>query len=479
MSDRYDVVIIGAGTAGLSALSEVRKGTDSFLLVNEGPYGTTCARVGCMPSKALIEAADAFHRLRLTEEMGLDGASGVSVDGRAVMERVRRLRDGFVRGTLKATDELGDRSVQGHARLLGPDALDVEGRRVEADNIVIATGSMPVVPEPWRGIPGVITSDGVFELEDLPSSLAVVGLGAVGLELAQAFSRLGVDVSAFDASETIAGIADDDILQAALEAFRPELEPELGAEVELAADPEGVRVSAGGEDLVVDRALVAVGRRPATEDLGLENLGVELDDGGLPPFDETTMLVPGTRVFIAGDVNARAPLLHEAADDGRIAGHNALRGKPRRFCRRAPLRVVFTEPGIASVGSPGPGEGRVMGAQDYSRQGRARMAGTAVGSVKVWARERDGLFLGAELCAPGGEHLAHLLAWALQRELTVHQMLELPYYHPTLEEGLRSAVRRAARGAAPSTESELPPCGSLPTEEAGIGGTTGGRENGK
>jgi len=465
VSERYEVVIIGAGTAGLSALSEVRKETDSFLLVNEGPYGTTCARVGCMPSKALIEAADAIHRLRLTEEMGLDGASGLSVDGRAVMERVRRLRDGFVSGALRATNDLGDRSVQGHVRLLGPDVLDVEGRRVEADSIVIATGSKPVFPGPWRDIPGVMTSDGVFEMEDLPSSMAVVGLGAVGLELAQAFSRLGVDVSAFDASKTIGGIADDEILEAALEALRPELEPELGTEVELEADPEGVRVSADGIDLVVDRALVAVGRRPNADDLGLENLGVELDDGGLPPFDETTMLIPGTRVFVAGDVNARAPLLHEAADDGRIAGYNSVREKPRSFCRRAPVRVVFTEPGIASVGSPGPGEGRVMGAQDYSRQGRARMAGTAAGSVKVWARERDGLFLGAELCAPGGEHLAHLLAWALQRKLTVHQMLELPYYHPTLEEGLRRAVRRAARSSAPSTESELPPCGRLPMEE--------------
>ena len=465
MSQRYDVVIIGAGTAGLSALSEVRKRTDSFLLVNQGPYGTTCARVGCMPSKALIEAADTFHRRKLMEEMGVRGASRLSVEGRAVMERVRRLRDGFVSGVLKGTSNLGDRSVQGHARILGPDALDIEGRRVEADSIVLATGSSPVVPGPWWNIPGVITSDSVFEMEYLPSSMAVVGLGAVGLELAQAFARLGVDVHGYDSSETVGGIADDDILQAALDALGPELHLELGTEVELATDPEGVRVSAGGENVLVEMALVAVGRRPNADDLGLEALGVDLDERGLPPFDETTMLIPGTRVFIAGDVNTGAPLLHEAADDGHIAGYNAVREEPRSFCRRAPMRVVFTEPGIASVGSPGPGNGRVTGAQDYSSQGRARMAGTAAGSAKVWARKRDGLFLGAELCAPGGEHLAHLLAWALQMELTVHQMLELPYYHPTLEEGLRRAVRRAARNTAPSPESELPPCGRLPMEE--------------
>jgi dihydrolipoamide dehydrogenase len=465
MSDRYDVIIIGAGTAGLSALSEVRKRTDSFLLVNEGPYGTTCARVGCMPSKSLIEVADTFHALHRAGDLGVLTGRVPSVDGRRVMERVRRLRDDFVAGARRATEGLGEANVRGHARIIGPHTVEIEGRRVEAGALVVAAGSSPVVPPGWRGIGGVLTSDEVFEMEDLPRSMAVVGLGPVGLELAQAFSRLGVEVHGFDASNTLARISDPGVLRAAMDSLGSELALRLRTGVEAGEDGDGVRLSWDGGRITVDRVLLAVGRRPRTEGLGLENLGTDLDGRGLPPFDAATMRVADTRVFIAGDVNARAPILHEAADDGRIAGFNAVREEPAEFCRRAPMSVVFTQPCIASVGSPGPGDGVVSGGQDYSRQSRARMSGRAAGHLKVWARSGDGLLLGAEMCVPGGEHLAHLLAWALQRGLTAGEMLELPYYHPTLEEGLRSAVRRAAAEAGSRRRSELPPCGSLPTGE--------------
>lgn len=463
MTETRDVVIIGAGTAGLSALSEVRKRTDSFLIVNEGSWGTTCARVGCMPSKALIEAADAFHAAERLEEMGSRERVRPVPDGAAVMRRVRRLRDGFVKGVLRATDGLQDRAVSGHARLLAPDLVEIDGRRVSARSVIVAAGSKPVVPRPWRDIAGVLTSDGVFEMEGLPDSMAVVGLGAVGLELAQAFSRLGVEVYGFDASGTIAGITDGDVLEAARDALDAELPLRLSTEVDLEERPDGVAVSWEGGSVVVEKALVAVGRRPSTDGLGLESLGAELDDGGLPPFDEGTLRIPGTRVFIAGDVNRRAPILHEAADDGRIAGYYAVRDEARSFCRRAAIRVVFTDPTIASVGTPDPSKAAVSGSVDFGRQSRARMAGRASGAMKLWASGDDAL-LGAELCAPGGEHLAHLLAWAMQTGLTVHEMLELPYYHPTFEEGLRTAVRRASRGLEDRPESELPPCRELPGE---------------
>ena len=462
MVQRYDVVIIGAGTAGLSALSEVRKRTDSFLLVNQGAWGTTCARVGCMPSKALIEAADLFHRRTVMEEMGIAGGSALRADGAAVMSRVRRLRDGFVAGVLKATDDLGERSVSAHARLLGPGLVEVGGRRVETDAVIVAAGSSPVIPKGWRDIPGVITSDNLFELSELPRSMAVVGLGAVGLEIAQALSRLGVQVQGFDAAATMAGLSDSEVLSSAIRSIGSELPLHLETQVDLKAADDGVRVSWNDQSAVFDMALVAVGRRPNLRDLGLENLGVELDGRGLPDFDPATMRVGDLPVYLAGDVNGRAPVLHEAADDGRIAGYNCLRETPRSFCRRTRLGIVYTEPCIATVGEPEK-EGSVTGSVDFSRQGRARLSGRASGSLKVWARSSDGLLQGAELCAPGGEHLAHQLAWAAQNGMTVGQMLGLPFYHPTLEEGLRTAVRRAVRAAGLSADSELPPCSGLPS----------------
>src|SRR5690606_30081343 len=186
----YDVAIIGAGTAGLSALREVRKATDNFVIINDGPYGTTCARVGCMPSKALIESANAFHRRKQLQELGVHGAEALHADIPAVLRRVRALRDRFVAGTLRITDELGERSIAGRARFVSREEIDVDGRRIRAQRIIIAAGSRPILPPSWAELGSrVLTSDTLFEQQSLPASMAVVGLGVIGCEIAQALSR--------------------------------------------------------------------------------------------------------------------------------------------------------------------------------------------------------------------------------------------------------------------------------------------------
>src|ERR1700722_2520608 len=136
-----DVIIVGAGTAGLGALREVRKRTQSFVIINDGPWGTMCARIGCMPSKALIEAAGEFHRRLVFSELGLSGGAGLRVDGGAVLARVRKVRDAFVGETRGLTDDLGDRAISGRARLRGPHEVEVGGRGFEGRRIVVETGS--------------------------------------------------------------------------------------------------------------------------------------------------------------------------------------------------------------------------------------------------------------------------------------------------------------------------------------------------
>lgn len=471
MSREVDVAIIGAGTAGLSALSQVRKRTDSFVIVNEGPYGTTCARVGCMPSKALIEAAHVCHQTNLFEEMGLRIEGAVEVDGRSVLRRVRRLRDRFVAGVLRSTRDLDEkRNIPGRARILAPDLIEAAGERIRTGKLIIATGSKPVVPGPWRELgDSLLTSDNLFELDDLPESLAVVGLGAIGLEMAQAMSMLGVRVEGFDALDGIGGITDPEVAGEAAEIIGGDFPVHTGAKVDLGktADNE-VEVSWNGRTERFQRVLASVGRRPNTEGLGLENLGVELDGSGLPRFDENTLQVEGLPVFIAGDVNGRAPLLHEAADDGHMAGYNAmLEGEgPHRFCRRAPIGIVFTRPCIAHAGLKYDRldtDDAVAAGQGFRNQGRAMTAGTNRGMLRLYASGSTARLLGAEMVVPSGEHIAHLLSWAVQRELTVFQVLELPFYHPVVEEGVRSAVRKLAgmidrRDAAP----EVPLCDRLP-----------------
>ena len=158
-----------AGTAGLSALREVRRYTDDFLLVNDGHWGTTCAAIGCMPSKAPIEAANAFHRRSTFEEFGIRGAEALRTDVPAVLARVRRMRDGFVKGPESVREKLGKRALSGQARLLGPGRLEVNGETVEARAIILAPGSSPVVPGPWRAFgERILTTDTLFEQEDLP-----------------------------------------------------------------------------------------------------------------------------------------------------------------------------------------------------------------------------------------------------------------------------------------------------------------------
>ncbi|KIH77419.1 dihydrolipoamide dehydrogenase [Geoalkalibacter ferrihydriticus] len=462
MPEFYDVAIIGAGTAGLAALHEVKKSTENFVLINHGPYGTTCARVGCMPSKVLIETAAAFHRREVFEDFGIRGSAGLRMDIPSALARVRRLRDDFVRGTLKATETLGERNIAGQARFLEPDTLAVGDRRVRANKIIIATGSSPVVPDAWQRLgKRILTSDDLFEQIDLPSKMAVIGLGVIGVEMAQALARLGIHLHAFDRGGWIANLSDPQINDIAAACLREEFSVYLGASAELEPAGDGVRVRSGDVDMVVDKVLAALGRRPNLEHLGLEVLGVALDEKGLPPFDPLTMQIADLPIFIAGDVNQRAPLLHEAADDGHIAGRNATAEKPQCHARRTPLAIVFSDPNIAVVGrrfADLPEDQTLIGDVSFARSGRALAAATNRGGLRVYADKQSGCLLGAEICAPQGEHMAHLLALAIQQKLSVHDLLRLPFYHPVVEEGLRKALRRLAKQLPEAPASDLADC---------------------
>ncbi|WP_291993645.1 dihydrolipoyl dehydrogenase [Candidatus Accumulibacter sp. ACC003] len=468
MAKTLDVIIIGAGSAGLAALREVRKRTESFLLINDGHYGTTCARVGCMPSKALIEAASAFHRRHSFEAFGIRGGSGLSVDVPAVLRRVRALRDDFVGGTLQATDELGERNLPGRARLLDPQTVEVDGRRYRARRIVIATGSQPVLPAPWRAFgERIVTTDSLFELATLPRRMAVIGLGAIGVEIAQALSRLGVEVTGFGSNPLLAGISDEVVDQELRQLLQREFSLHTGASAELTDAPDGVEVRSGALRVVVDQVIAAIGRRPNIEGIGLETLGVELDARGMPPVNPNTQQIADLPVFLAGDANGRAALLHEAADEGHIAGINAMAAERRCFRRRTPLAIVFADPNVAVVGqrfAELDQASTVIGQASFKRQGRARTAERNKGVMRLYADQRSGRLLGGEMCVPAGEHMAHVLALAVDRGLSVQELLRLPFYHPVLEEGMRSALRELSAQLPSGSDSDLASCGAYQLE---------------
>ena len=445
-----DVAIIGAGTAGLTAFSELRRLGLSAVLIDHGPLGTTCARVGCMPSKALLGPAHAYARRRYLAETGIQGTEQLTVDLPLVLRHVRSLRDRFTQGSIDLAASLGEYSLQGRPRFLDAQTLELNGERIHFEAAIIATGSRPVVPAPWQALgKRVLTSDDFFEQENLGRKVAVVGLGAIGVELGQALAQLGLEVIGLTRAATVAGLHDQDVSDSLVAALRRDMQVLTNVDVDLQpSGQQGVLVKAGEQQFEVDWVLASLGRRPNLEDLGLENLAVELDARGMPAFHPLTLQLGSLPIYIAGDVNAQRPLLHEAADEGRIAAYHALHADSACLGRRVPLGIVFTEPNAAQVGAH-PNELETMdvvtGAVNFARQGRALMEGRNAGRLQVYASASDGRLLAAQIVAPDGEHLAHLLAWAIQQRLTLDEVLQMPFYHPVVEEGLRSALQAARR----------------------------------
>ena len=312
MGAPLDTIIIGAGTAGLAALREVRKRTDRYLIVNDGPWGTTCARVGCMPSKMLIEAANTFHRRHAWNELGLRGATALVADLPAVLQRVRALRDELVAGALKATQNLGSAQKSGRATLLGPGLVEIGGKAHATRSIIIATGSRPLLPDAWLAFGDrMLTTDTLFEQPTLGPRIAVIGMGPLGVEMAQALARLGLQVSAFSTDEHFAGIRDAAINTELAQVLKAGMRLYTGAPAELREVAGGIEVRSGNQAVVVDQVVAAMGRTPNIEHLGLETLGVPLDERGLPPVDPQTQQIGNLPVFMAGDANGHLPLLHE------------------------------------------------------------------------------------------------------------------------------------------------------------------------
>ena len=453
---RCDVAVIGAGTAGLEAWRAAKGAGADAVLIEGGEWGTTCIRVGCIPSKLLLAAARAARDARAAGTFGVRTGE-VAVDGRAVMARVRAERDHFLAAALKKADEIpADAKLQGWARFVSATRLAVEGGpELEAGSVVIATGSRPVVPPDFKSVSDrLLTTDTLFELDDLPASLAVAGAGSVGIELALAFARLGVPTAVFDKSATPAGLHDPQVGARAAELFGEEVELRLETQVEATPDGDGVRVTwkggGGSGERTFARLLVAGGREPVLDGLDLQAAGLKLRDDGVPEHDPATGRCGESRIFIAGDADQDRPVLHEAAFQGRTAGGNAARAQAEPGPKRPSFALSFTDPDCAAVGEPlkALSEDAVCAVFDEGR-GRARIEGRPNGMVKLWMPKGGGPIAGGEMVGPGVEGVAQLLAQLIASRLTVRQALELPFYHPTYAEELKGALEAldAARRA--------------------------------
>lgn len=458
----YDVVILGAGSAGLTARREVEKVTKNYMVFDGGILGTTCARVGCMPSKVLIQAATDFNRKNKFAEQGIHNADALTVNIPEVMKHVRKLRDRFVRGVSGGMSRWEETHLtKKYAKFIDCNTLDVDGEKVAFKKAIIATGSKPNVPPEFHEFNDyVLTSDQIFEQEDLPKRMAVIGLGVIGIEIGQALSRLGIDVIGINRRACISAITDDEINKYVCKKFCEEMNINFtGVKEVLKGESCLIIETFDGHRYEVDKVFVSAGRRPNVGKLGLENICNNLTLSGLPKYDkETFQILEHPHLYFVGDVNGDKPILHEASDEGRIAGYNSVREDQTKFKTRTPLAITFSDPNIGYAGKTSAilDEEKAdyqIGRVSFEGQGRSIVKLKEIGLLKVYGETKTGKLLGAEMFGPDSEHLAHIMAWAIEMGMTVNQALSMPFYHPVIQEGLRTALRNLSE----KCEEEKPP----------------------
>lgn len=457
-SVQVDVAVIGAGTAGMNAYSTLRKAGVRAVIIDQGPLGTTCARVGCMPSKAVLLAGKRWDALRsllpaAERARALDLLPAGSTTPQQLWEQALATRDQLVEGNIRQLNELaGDALLSGQARFTGPQTLLLDiGTTVQAKAFVIATGSEAVRPPELQAALGdrLITTDELFFLEELPRSLAIVGLGPIGLEMGVALSRLGSQVVGSNRSRRVGLMEDPEVNNAALEYFGKLFPMAFEAPVQVQRHSDGhIDFQAGHVQAQVDWVLAATGRVPRVQALELAQAGAHFDDKGHLRWDPVTQQVLGVPMFLAGDAGSDRPLMHEAAVGGVVAAQRALqhlgleKGQPVRR-RSAPLSIVFSDPDLAVVGKRFKAlpSDVVVATTRGSGNGRSKIMQAPHHVLRLYADGSSRKLLGASIFCAGGEHLAHQLAWAVQRGETSESLRDLPYYHPTVEEMIDNALK--------------------------------------
>ncbi|PCJ19817.1 MAG: dihydrolipoyl dehydrogenase [Candidatus Cloacimonadota bacterium] len=455
---KVDIAIIGTGTAGMGAYKAAIKHTDSIALIEESKYGTTCARVGCMPSKLLIAAADAIHHAQSLEPFGAKIDGKIIIDGVKVMHRIRSERDRFVGFVLETVKDFNPKHLyQSKAHFINKNTLQLsDGQKIQAKSIIIATGSRTFIPKEFDKLESlVITNDNIFDLDTLPKSVAVVGPGVIGLELGQALHRLNVKTTIFGRGGRVGFLTAPTLKSLTKKILSKELNLQHSSTIKnMKVVPSGVEIeyldnSGNPQKETFEKVLVTTGRIPNTDKIQIENTGIQLDNKSRPIFDSHTMQCSNSNIFIAGDANNELTILHEASDEGRIAGTNAaLYPNIRNKFRRSKLSIAFCNPQLAIIAESYDNLIKnkvnfVTGVVSFKGQGRSRVMLVNQGELHVFFDKTSHLFLGAEMIGPRAEHLAHLLAWSHQSKLTIDKMLQMPFYHPVIEEGLKTALNDA------------------------------------
>ncbi|MCS6777738.1 MAG: NAD(P)/FAD-dependent oxidoreductase [Chloroherpetonaceae bacterium] len=447
----FDLVVIGGGSAGLKAARTAARSGYRVALVEEQQLGGECFWAGCVPTKAMLRAAEVWHLARKASDFGLEVSVRHARFAAAMAYRYRATRkvggDGPEDAGLSA---IGVACFHTTARFEGPHDIRVGDRVIRGEKIILATGTVPVVP-PIPGLQeaGFITNREAVHLKALPGRLLVLGAGPIGLEFAQAFRRFGAEVTVVEVASTVL----------------PREDPEIAARVEQYLKDEGIRVLTGAQmeqvtrsggarqvqvrtatgDVLIpcDEILVAVGRRAAIDRLNLPAAGLPADRRFVVTDPYLRTGVP--HILAPGDINGGHLYTHVASYQGRIAAHNAFADSPEPVDLRVVPRATFLDPEVASVGLTEPealAQNRKIAVYtfDFAHSDRAILHGDARGLVKLIADAADGQILGGHIVGPHASSLIAEVTLAMRHHLPVQAIADTMHTYPTFPEAIESAA---------------------------------------
>jgi dihydrolipoamide dehydrogenase len=450
VAQNFDIVVIGGGPGGYVAAIRAAQLGASVALIEKEHLGGTCLNVGCIPSKALLASAERLHELRSSEQLGIRVQGEIGFDWAAVMNHkertVRQLRGG-VELLVKSN---GITLFRGAGSLTAPGQVRVEGtdgtQELSAKNVIVATGSVEARPPiPGLDLPGVIGSTQALSIEAVPESIAIIGGGAVGCEFASVFHHFGAKVTVVEMMETLIPLEDADLGNGLARAFgRQGIAVKTGAKVDRITGQDGaLRVElAGGEGIDAAKVLVAIGRTPYTEGLGLEGVGVQMDRRAIAVDDRLRTNVPG--IWAIGDATGKFPLAHVASMQGEIAVANALGGDHPMDYSVVPS-VVYTIPQTASVGlseakARAAGHEVRIGTFPFQASGRAIASRETEGFVKVIADTKWSRILGVHVLHSRAGDIIEEAVVAMKLESTVEDLVAAIHPHPTYTEAIAEAA---------------------------------------
>jgi pyruvate/2-oxoglutarate dehydrogenase complex dihydrolipoamide dehydrogenase (E3) component len=446
MTKCFDAIIIGAGQAGPPLAGRLTAAGMSIALIERKLFGGTCVNTGCIPTKALVASAYAAHVARRSQEYGVQVSGTVAVDMQAVRARKQEILlksrngvEGWLKGMTRCT------VLQGHARFVGPRELSVGDERISAERIFINVGGRALIPDmPGVGDVPILTNSSILELDSLPRHLVIVGGSYVGLEFAQIFRRFGAEVTVVEKTSRLIAREDEDISSAVREMLEAEgIAIRTDAECisfRPRSDGTAVRVEcmSGAPEEVGSHTLLAVGRRPNTDDLGLDKAGIVTDERGFIRVDDTLETnVPG--VFALGECNGRGAFTHTSYNDFEIVAANLLDRERRRVTDRVTAYALYTDPPLGRAGL-GESEARRLGhkvrvgMRPMTRVGRAVEKGETKGFMKIVIDADTEAILGASILGVGGDEAIHCVLDMIYAKVPYRILQHAVHIHPTVSE---------------------------------------------